>query len=135
MLDATVGIKQPRADRANAGLQRLADHLFEPIGRYDGEIVVQERDKFGIAFADCEIVEPAIIEISSRAEDAHARVVLHPLEISERFGIARPVVDQKDLEIRIGRAREELSTHGWSRSSKSRVGMMMETLGGSAGKR
>src|SRR5262245_38566293 len=56
MLNPVVGINQSRPNRRDIGLERLAYHLFEPIRRNDGQIIVQEGNELGLGLRDAKIV-------------------------------------------------------------------------------
>ena len=76
VLNPVVGIKQPRADRADLWLQRLAYHFLQPIRDNDPQVVVEQRDEFRLHLADREIIQPAKIEFLLPAQHAHARIAL-----------------------------------------------------------
>ena len=107
VLDGIVRVEQLCAHAAYPLLLGVHDHLFQPCGRDDLSVVVEEQQIFAGGELLAEVVQGAVIEALALPRDDLEGVgvfFLHPLVGPEGLGGLAVVFDEDDLKIRVGRA-------------------------------
>ena len=96
------GKQEPGTDTTNFGTGRLADHLPQPAGADDLDIVVDEPDYPSLRMADAEIADGRKIEGKIPSQDPDPRLFLLDLpEPLQDLRAGTPVVKDQDLVIGI----------------------------------
>lgn len=90
VLDRVVGVVEERADAADLGPHRLADHLVEPFAMKDLKVVVEERDDAAAGVADAVVVDRRIVERRIVAEHGDP-VGLDLAEVLQRRRLIEPL--------------------------------------------
>ena len=107
VLHGVVRIVEHRADTADLGAQGLRDHLVEPVGVDDFEVVVEEAEDGALGLLGGEIVDRAVIERCVVGDDPDGRFFRDLFEIRQRRRIIGAVVDDEDFVVRIRGLRED----------------------------
>ena len=107
VLKRHVGVPQARAHRTHARLQREARHFRQPFGRQHLDVVVDQRHQFAPRLGDGIVVDLRVVEGAVVSQHPNLGSLGQLAKVVERPGIVRPVVDQQDLERRVGRARKD----------------------------
>ena len=102
VLHRLVGVEQHGADRANRRPNGEGDHLGQPVGAQGLAIIVEETEDVAGRVPRRVIVKGGVIERPGGVAQAQARARRQPREQGVAGRLAAIVVDQDDLEIRIG---------------------------------
>ena len=107
VLESSVRIPKPRADRADSQSRRVTDHFREPAWIVDLGVVIQEHEDLALRLRRGAVVETAVVEGTGFIQDPRNFFPLDPAEKSKGLFFPRSVIGDDDFKGTIIGARAD----------------------------
>ncbi len=107
MLQPAAGVEQPGADRADLRPHGAGDHLRQPVGGDDVDVVVEQQQDLAARLGRGAVVQRGEVERAGRGQDAQARVAAQAVEQGVGRRRLAAVVHHQHFERGVGGAVQQ----------------------------